>query len=170
MFWAAGLILKSSTLKNSTLGTLDDIQHDARMTVCYTDVQTLIRKLEFGRSAGLDGICAEALKCAHDHLSVLLSLCFTLILSHGYLPQEVIETTIFPIIKNKCGNISSSNKYRPIALATIISKQLGFTLSAKCEDYLCTSANQFRFKKVHGTELCICVSAQRKRPTVGILK
>ena len=28
-------------LKNSILGTLDDIQHDARMTVCYTDVQTL---------------------------------------------------------------------------------------------------------------------------------
>ena len=25
------------TLKSSILGTLDDIQHDARMTVCYTD-------------------------------------------------------------------------------------------------------------------------------------
>ena len=25
----------------------------------------------------------------------------------------------------------------------------------KCEEYLCTSANQFRFKKGHGTELCI---------------
>ena len=24
-------------LKNSILGTLDDIQHDARMTVCYTE-------------------------------------------------------------------------------------------------------------------------------------
>ena len=34
-------------LKNSILGTFDDIQHDARMTVCYTDVQTLI--LEFAR-------------------------------------------------------------------------------------------------------------------------
>ena len=42
------------------------------MTVCYTDVQTLIRKLELGKSACPDGICAEALKCAHDQLSVLL--------------------------------------------------------------------------------------------------
>ena len=25
----------------------------------------------------------------------------------------------------------------------------------KCEEYLCTSANQFGFKKAHGTELCI---------------
>ena len=36
------------TLKNCILGTLDDIQHDAHVTVCYTDVQTLIRRLEFG--------------------------------------------------------------------------------------------------------------------------
>ena len=34
------------TLKSSILGTLDEIQHDARMTVCYTDVQTLIRTLQ----------------------------------------------------------------------------------------------------------------------------
>ena len=81
------------------------------MTVCYADVQTLIRKHEFGKSACPDGICAEALKCAHDQLSVLLSLYFILFLSHGYLPSKVIETTIVPVIKNKCGNISSSNNY-----------------------------------------------------------
>ena len=137
------------------MGTLDDIQHDARMTVCYTDMQTLIRNLEFGKSAGPDGICSEALKCAHDQLSVLLSLCFTLFLSHGHLPPKLIQTTIVPIIKNKCGNISSSNNYRPIALATIISKLLESILLKKCEEYLYTSANQFGFKKAHGTELCI---------------
>ena len=76
------------TLKNAIFGTLDVIQYDARMTVCYTDVQTLIRKLEFGKLACPDGICAEALKCDDDQLSVLLSLCFTLCLSHGYLPQN----------------------------------------------------------------------------------
>ena len=63
-------------LKNSILGTLDDIQYDARMTVCYTDVQTLIHKLEFGKSAGPDGICAEALSvlminCQYYYLFVL---------------------------------------------------------------------------------------------------
>ena len=119
-------------LKSSILGTLDDIRHDARMTICYTDVQTLIHKLEFRKSAGPEGICAEALKCAYDQLSVLLSLCFTLFLSHGYLPPKSIETTIIPIIKNKCGNISSNSSYRPIALATIISKILETILLLKC--------------------------------------
>ena len=61
-------------------------------------MQTLIHKLEFGKSAGPDGICVEALKCAHDQLSVLC-LCFTLFLSHGYLPPKLIETTIKLLLK-----------------------------------------------------------------------
>ena len=91
-------------------------------------------------------------------------------LSHGYLPPKLIETTIVPIIKNKCGNISSSSNYRPIALATIISKLLESILLLKCEEYLCTSANQFGFKKAHRTELCIYtlrghIELYRKRST-----
>ena len=40
----------------------------------------------------------------------------------------------------------------------------------KCEEYLCTSANQFGFKKAHGTELCIItlreyIELYRKRST-----
>ena len=42
----------------------------------------------------------------------------------------------------------------------------------KCEEYVCTSANQFGFKKAHGTELCIYTSREyiklyRKRSTTG---
>ena len=47
-------------------------------------------------------------------------MCFTLCLAHGYLPPAMIETTIVPIVKNKSGNLSDSNSYRSIALATII--------------------------------------------------
>ena len=98
-------------------------------------------------------ICAESLRCAQ--LSVLLSFCFSLFLSHGYLPPILIETTIVPTIKDKFENISSSSNYRPIALVTIISKLLESILLLKCEEYLCTSVNQFGFTRANGTELCI---------------
>ena len=90
------------------------------------------------------------INCLYQYLFV--SHCFYLM---GILPQKLIETTIALIIKIKCGNISSSNNYRPIALATIISKLLESTLLIKCEEYLSTSASQFGFMKTHGTELCI---------------
>ena len=44
--------------------------------------------------------------------------------THGYFPKSLMETTIVPIDKNKCGNLSDSNNYRPIAIATITSKVL----------------------------------------------
>ena len=58
-------------------------------------------------------------------------------------------------VKNKCGNISESCNYRPIALATIISKLFESVLLLKCEDSLSTCSNQFGFKKGHSTDLCI---------------
>ena len=76
------------------------VQHDARMTFCYIDVQTfLIRKLEFGKSARSEGICAEAFRCARDQLSVLFSFCFTLSIFHAnlfrYITPENIANGIY---------------------------------------------------------------------------
>ena len=84
-----------------------------------------------------------------------MSLCFTLCLAHGYLPPAMIETTIVPIVKNKSGNLSDSSNYRPIALATIVSKMFESVLLFKCAEYLSTSDNQFGFKSSHSTDLCI---------------
>ena len=32
-------------------------------------------------------------------------MCFTLCLTHDYIPPAMIETTIVPIVKNKSGNL-----------------------------------------------------------------
>ena len=69
----------------------------------------------------------------------------------------MIETIIVPIAKNKCGNLSDSNNYRPIALATIMSKLFKSAIMLKCEMFLDTYSNQFGFKKGHSTDMCIYV-------------
>ena len=97
------------------------------------------------------GVCAEAIKFAQNRIAILLSLLFTSCLSHGYLPTAMIETTIVPIVKNKCGNITDNNNYRPIALATSVSKLFEYVLLMKGEQYLTTSGNQFGFKIGHST-------------------
>ena len=108
------------------------------MIVSSRVTSKLISELDSGKSSGPDNIFPESLKFARNRLSVLLSLCFSVCLSHGYLPPAMIKTTIVSIVKNKCGNISESNNYRPIAFATIISKLFESVLLVKCEDYLST--------------------------------
>ena len=100
-------------------------------------------------------VCAEALKSAHRKVYVLLSLCISLCMSHGYISQSLIETTIIPLIKNKAGDLSSGNKYRPIALANVISKVFESLILLRCEIFLTTADNQFCSKSRHSTDFCI---------------
>ena len=109
------------------------------------------------KAAGSDDLCAEYFKFAYNKLHILLSMCFTLFFTHSYLPAPMIETIIVLIVKNKCGNLCDSNNYRPIALATLMSKLFESVILLKCEAFLETCPNQFGFKKSHSTEMCIYV-------------
>ena len=125
------------------------------MIISIKLIQEAVGNLECGKSAGPDGIFAESIKFAHHRIHVLLSLCFSLCLTHEYMPLDMIKTTIVPVIKNKCGNLADSNNYWPIAIATIVSKLYESTILYKCEDFLKTCDNQFGFKRKHSTEFCI---------------
>ena len=63
-----------------------------------------------------------------------------------------VKSAIVPIIKNKTGDI---NKYRPIALVTVISKIFELSIINILNKLLDTSDNQFGFKKQHSTDVCI---------------
>ena len=143
---------------------LENIQYTNDMTVSARDVSNLISQLKCGKAAGSGDLCAEYFRFAHDKLHAycqyihfFLSMCFTLFFTHCYLPLSMIETIIVPIVKNKCGNLSDSNNYRPIALATIISKLFESAILLKCEMFLDTCPNQFGSKKGHSTDMCIYV-------------
>ena len=142
-------------LKSSIMSKLDNVQYSNDMIISIKLIQEAVGNLECGKSAGPDGIFAESIKFAHHRIHVLLSLCFSLCLTHGYMPLDMIKTTIVPVIKNKCGNLADSNNYRPIAIATIVSKLYESTILYKCEDFLKTCDNQFGFKRKHSTEFCI---------------
>ena len=57
------------------------------------------------------------------------------------------------MLKDKNGDHSDINNYRPIALATVISKVLEAVLLERCRDFLTTSDNQFAYKSNHGTDM-----------------
>jgi len=118
-------------------------------------IKSLLHKLPLDRAAGKDGIFAEqifyAVLSAYNHLSSLLNMC----LMHGKIPREGMQIVIVPICKNKNGDKSDAGNYRPVSLATIISKLFQHYILYCISSFLATTDNQFGFKPKHGTDMCM---------------
>ena len=87
----------------------------------------------------------------HGHLKFLCSL-FTIIARHGHLPSCLRDCILVPVLKpgkdSSCGD-----SYRPIALASTLSKILEWCILLKF-NYLQTSGLQFGFKPGLSTTFC----------------
>jgi len=136
---------------------LNDIDADERCRVSPGDVHKAITQLKAGKSAGMDGLMSEHLTKASPQIAVLLSLVFNCMLSHGHLPDELMNTCIISIVKDKKGNLSDKDNYRPIALTNVISKVLELYILDRYSSYFNTGCNQFGFKKDHATDLCVFI-------------
>ncbi len=125
------------------------------MIVRAADIYDAINMLENNKACGMYCIIAEHLKYASYRLSPFLAMCFTGFLVHGVLPNSIMSVLLVPVLKDKAGKLNSIDNYRPIALASILSKVLERILLTKLEMYVLTTDNQFGFKRKHGTDLCI---------------
>ena len=76
-------------------------------------------------------------------------------MTHGLLPDSLLSITLVPVIKDTAGKVRSVDDYRPIALASVLSKVLERILLHRLCVYLYSCDNQFGFKALHGTDLCI---------------
>ena len=78
-----------------------NVQHYSNMSVSVKSITEIVSKLECQKSAGPDEIGAECFKILNTKIHVLLSLLFSMCLSHGYLYSVLIKLTIVPIVKKQ---------------------------------------------------------------------
>lgn len=81
-------------------------------------------------------------------------------LVHGFIPKTCLNTELVPIVKNKSGDARDIGNYRPIAIATVISKLFERVVLCNIEHCLVTNDNQFGFKSKHSTDMCIFLLKQ----------
>jgi len=79
-----------------------------------------------------------------------LSLLFNMCIVHGFVPNSCLNTTIVSICRNKNGNMTDTSNYRPVAVATVVSKLLEHFILSSISLFLGTTDNQFGFKAGHG--------------------
>ena len=92
--------------------------------VCKFTACTVYNFVTTFKSCGLDGVSAEHLKHSSNRIVPMLAMCFTGFFIHGMLPPSMISVEQVPIVKDKRASVCSTSNYRPIALASIMSKLL----------------------------------------------
>ena len=78
-------------------------------------------------------------------------------LNHGFLPDNMMSVILVHIIKDKSGQISDIKNYRPIALASFVSKLFEILLVNRMSSFLNSFDNQLGFNKKHSTDMCVYV-------------
>ena len=132
-----------------------DMKYETSYAVTKPEIVEFIKKLPNAKAADIDNLAAEHFKNSSPRLHFILSMLFSSLLVHGFLPSKMIKTTLVPIMKNKCGKLSCKSNFRPIGLSSICSKLMEYIIVAKIESYLVTTDNQFGFKQGHATDMCI---------------
>ena len=146
--------VKNLEHKTSVTSKLSFIENES-IEIRPLDIVNALKSVNKGKACGVDGLAAEHFIYADERIHVILSILFNCFISHGYLPSEFMKTAIVPIIKNKTGDTSDKNNYRPIALVTACSKIFELCILSIIENYICTHDHQFGFKKQHATDMCI---------------
>lgn len=132
--------------------TMPSVQNQ---TFSASEIKQIITSMQRGKSPGHDGLSVEHLKNAGVHLPRVLSMLFTLCMRHSYLPEPLMRTLVVPVLKNKTGDVSDRENYRPISLATVTAKVLDSMINSRLQKYVNLHEAQFGFKAELSTESAI---------------
>jgi len=148
--------------ENTANGSAESVEHSIdckenylgiEMPMCsFVSLGSLIQKLPLKKAPGPDCISAEHLLYADESLLFFLSELFNMCSVHGYTPNSCLKATIVPICKTKNGNMSNTSNYRPVAVATVVSKLLEHFILSNISPFLGTADNQFGLKAGCSTE------------------
>ena len=144
-----------NSINDSTEGIKCNCVYTDDMMVSIQEVDNCIQRLKLNKACGLDGVSAEHLKNCGRQIIPLLAMCLTGFMVHGFLPEEMMSVCLIPVIKDKRAKINNKDNYRPVAIASIVSKVLEMVLLDRLSEYLDTNSNQFGFKQKLGTDMCI---------------
>jgi hypothetical protein len=157
---------------NSVLDEVDNLisskcceEHSSCSLQHQTTVVEIISAvvLKYNKNDGETALSTNHIKHGRHRLYFLISILFTSMLRHGYVPDEMICSTIMPIQKNTRKYLNDSSNYRGIALNSPLCKLFEVVVLQKCKDTLQSTDMQFGYKKgVSTTDCTFVVNGIRK--------
>ena len=146
---------------NKTIREVRESCLTARNVVRFSPSQVSSAIQKINNSRGFDLIDSSHFKVANKHsgsVSDFLSRLFTAFICHGHVPLDMARGEIKPVIKNKFGDINSSDNYRPVMNSPNVLKIFEYCIQPKID--FTSNSRQFGFKK--GSSTLIAVTSLRE--------
>ena len=128
---------------NDAISNYMNVGNSFKLCISRETLIKLITKLNFG--SGFDNIHSLLLQHSCDgflnNLVYFINICY----NHCTLPTNLLNGIISPIVKDKKGNITDSNNYRPIMQSSNILKLIELHLLNFLEEKLDLYEHQFGF-------------------------
>ena len=141
--------VKEYLSRNIDERSLDDVN-----LVTPSLVKKAINRLKNDKTDPVYAFNSNCLKNAPPQLSQHLAALFKILLIHGHISPLVLISTIVPLVKDKLGDVNSSNNYRSIALSSLILKVFDWVVILAFEKNLVTDELQFGYKQKTSTSMC----------------
>ena len=136
-------ILKDPGCHSAHKLTIDCPDESSSTIILASDVTAAIDKLKRGRD--FNNIQHQHLLHADYTTIRLIALQFSTYVRNGCIPLNMLKGKITPIIKNKLGDKSSSENYRPVMKSSILLKMLEYCLLDKIKSNINLRQEQYGF-------------------------
>ena len=133
----------------------ESCQSESSIRFNCKEIKDAIKNMKRGKSPGHDGLSIEHLQNAGIHMPGVLTMFFNLCKGHSYVPQEMLDTIVVSIVKNRTGDIADKGNSRPISLATVKAKVFDSVLDSRIGGYVQLHDSQFGFRSKLSTESAI---------------
>ena len=122
-------------------------------TITVQEVKEGISNLKFGKKEE-NGLFSNHFIYGSDRLTIIVTLLFNSMLTHGIAPDELLLGTMIPLIKDSRASKQCSDNYRALTIGTGLSKLLEIVIRNRQKDILKSSDLQFGFKGKSSTTMC----------------
>ncbi len=118
------------------------------------------KKLKASKTDATTTITSDLLIHAPDKLFKILAICFRGYIVHAHVSKFLLISTMVPIIKDKMGDITSSNNYRSIAISSLIMKIFDLVILSTFGEYLQLDDLQFSYQAEVSTSMCTWLAVE----------
>jgi len=125
-----------------------------------SDIRVAIKCLKAGKKDGVYDLVTENFIHAPESFYENLCMFYNSCICHGFMPKNMLVSTLIPIPKDLCKSDTISDNYRAIALSALFMKTFEYCLLNKHKDKLLSSGLQFAYKSEHSTTQCTWVAKE----------